>query len=142
MAKRVSASYKASGVNSTQGNQRNTVFFYVEDGAADAAILAFLDNVDTLMNGSRTGVSIQIDEGQKNPPYASATANGGSDRATVLLVNDNKHQENVTLPFFRQNKSKADIEAVFEAHAELLVNRDDEPLGQVVNIKLAQIVDG
>jgi hypothetical protein len=142
MAKRISVSQKASGVQTTNGKQINTAFVHVIDGATDAQIIAIGNAIAGLQNGDRTGINVQVDAGQVNGPYAPATANGGSSRAQLLFRNDQGDVETITLPLAKQSVSHQDIEAVLEAHTDVLLNSKGNPLGQLRNVKMTQIVDG
>lgn len=137
---RFSYTLKASGLQSRIGNNGFTGFFYgdFDDAEALAAAAVF----GGLNNGEVVSVSKQILAPTGFGPYPSATANGGSDRARLLFRNDDGHTFQMTLPLMKQSISKSAIEAALEPLILALNNQDGEPIGQLVNIRSSEIVDG
>ena len=135
------ATFKASGVPSSQRGQQNGVFFWMPDATLDADVIAAAESIATLMNGMLTSVSKSLftDPLAQSGPWPSASANGGSDRARLLFRNANGETFQMSLPFLRQDKSKVDMEAVFEGAA--FQNDKGGALGQLVSSRAGQIVD-
>lgn len=138
---RYTASFKASGLRSTNGRQQNGTFFWAVDDDAAEIIAA---RIASLSNGTLVGLSKQImdDPTNGNGPYGDATANGGSDRANILTRDNLGHTQQFNLPFLKHSIEKTEIESIFEATDSVILNRDEVAAGQVVNIQMSQIVDG
>lgn len=147
MAARYQAVLKVSGLNSSSGGRNsNSIFFYLEDGTSDEDAITAATALAGLTNGLLTSVNKQILP-EVAGPYPPATANGGSDLVRVLARNASGMTENITIPFVKHNVTRQAIEAVLEDAGIGFRNRYDTALvpnllGQVVNLRATQIVDG
>jgi hypothetical protein len=140
---RLTATFKASGLNSNARAKSSSVFFYMDSATTDAAALTAAQLLATVMNGELFSITKQIYSSTNQVgPWASAGDNGGSENARLTFRTPLNRTESLELPLLQSDVDKEALETIFETVANGFLSREGELLSKLVAIRESEVVDG